>query len=189
MCQKIPLKDYLLKPSFLSGKVHGQWGASKNRWIWSGLEWILDCLLLDLDINYISKTRKQYARWWPLWSDLCIREEYEKQQDISFLKEIWKLNTGLKFCCEVQILSLNRPRSSWGGKRDFKSQSRKGNKTLTKEEKRKSRIFFLTSTSLHSVASPSAVFLSGFYDGIVLKGPHQRAEIPKDTQLQGLTNE
>ena len=47
-----------------------------------------------------------YARWWPLWSDLRIREEYEKQQDISFLKEIWKLNTGLKFCCEVQILSL-----------------------------------------------------------------------------------
>ena len=127
--------------------------------------------------------------WWPLWSDLCIREEYEKQEDISFRKEIWKSNTGLKFCCEVQILSLNRPRSSWGGKRDFKSQSRKGNKTLTKEEKRKSRIFFLTSTSLHSVASPSAVFLSGFYDGIVLKGPHQRAEIPKDTQLQGLTNE
>ena len=124
-----------------------------------------------------------------LLSDLCIREEYEKQEDISFRKDKWKSNTGLKFCCEVQILSLNRPRSSWGGKRDFKSQSRKGNKTLTKEEKRKSRIFFLTSTSLHSVASPSAVFLSGFYDGIVLKGPHQGAEIPKDTQLQGLTNE
>ena len=188
MCQKIPLKDYLLKPSFLSGKYTDNRGRVKTGEYDLDLnEFLIVCCLTS--ISTISKTRKQYARWWPLWSDLCIREEYEKQEDISFRKYKWKSNTGLKFCCEVQILSLNRPRSSWGGKRDFKSQSRKGNKTLTKEEKRKSRIFFLTSTSLHSVASPSAVFLSGFYDGIVLKGPHQRAEIPKDTQLQGLTNE
>ena len=161
MCQKIPLKDYLLKPSFLSGKYTDNRGRVKTGEYDLDLnEFLIVCCLTS--ISTISKTRKQYARWWPLWSDLCIREEYEKQQDISFRKGKWKSNTGLKFCCEVQILSLNRPRSSWGGKRDFKSQSRKGNKTLTKEEKRKSRIFFSLPPRYMAWRPPALFFSRGF---------------------------
>ena len=159
MCQKIPLKDYLLKPSFLSGKYTDNRGRVKTGEYDLDLnEFLIVCCLTS--ISTISKTRKQYARWWPLWSDFCIREEYEKQQDTSFRKDKWK--SGLTFCCEVQILSLNRPRSSWGGKRDFKSQSRKGNKTLTKEEKRKSRIFFSLPPRYMAWRPPALFFSRGF---------------------------
>ena len=162
MCQKIPLKDYLLKPSFLSGKVHGQWGASKNRWIWSGLEWILDCLLLDLDINYFKNKKTVRTLMTALKWSLYKRRIWKTTKYFFSKRHTMKAQHWIEVCCEVQILSLNRPRSSWGGKRDFKSQSRKGNKTLTKEEKRKSRIFFSLPPRYMAWRPPALFFSRGF---------------------------